>query len=176
MSNLATGTAQLTQAELKKVLHYNPDTGVWTRIGKTSPLSRVAIGLPTGTKNKAGYVQIWIARRCYLAHRLVFLYIYGAFPPNEVDHINGTKDDNRRVNLRRVDSQTNGRNTSIPSTNTSGIMGVSWHKASGKWGASINTNKKHIHLGVFARKADAAKARKDAEEKLGFHANHGRAS
>ena len=56
-------------------------------------------------------------------------------------------------------------NKGLQSNNTSGIAGVGWHKSSNKWMAYIAINKKQIHLGLFSKKEDAIKARKEAEEK-----------
>lgn len=49
-----------------------------------------------------------------------------------------------------------------------GYKGVSFHKASGKYRACIEVNKKHIHLGLFVCKLEAAKAyNKAAKEHFG---------
>jgi len=68
----------LTQAELKQLLHYDPETGVFVNIqtGKT-----------VGSKHSKGYLETSISNKRYYVHRLVFLYIDGCFP-KQVDHIN----------------------------------------------------------------------------------------
>jgi hypothetical protein len=65
-------------------------------------------------------------------------------------------------------------NTNIPAisrkgviaSNTSGNTGVTWDKSKNKWLASIIFKKKYFFLGRYAKKEDAVKARKTAEEKL----------
>lgn len=80
-----------------------------------------------------------------------------------VDHINHDKFDNRRCNLRIVDTQKNAMNKKILDSNTSGVTGVRFEK--GKWVARIKVNYKQIWLGAFNEKKDAIQARKEAEEK-----------
>lgn len=49
-------------------------------------------------------------------------------------------------------------------TNTSGVTGVSWNKRRGKWEAYIQLQGQKIHLGLYDKIEDAAKARARAEE------------
>ena len=56
-------------------------------------------------------------------------------------------------------------NAKISKRNTSGIKGVTWSKKQKKWRAYITFQRKYISLGSFHKKEDAAKARKEAEEK-----------
>ena len=50
--------------------------------------------------------------------------------------------------------------------NTSGVTGVDWLAAKGRWRAAICFKGKRYYLGSYARFEDAVKARKRAEEKL----------
>ena len=101
---------------------------------------------------------------------------HGQWPAGQIDHIDGCRKNNRISNLRDVRHQDNGKNTKLPSTNTSGRIGVSWHKAAKKWGVSIKADDRPIHLGLFVSFEEACAARKAAEEKYGFHPNHGRSA
>ena len=85
----------------------------------------------------------------------------------DVDHINGryTRHDNRKSNLRVCTRAQNSKNKVFMSNNTSGCIGVTWHKGANKWMASITVDGKEIYLGLFTDKDDAVKARIDAEEK-----------
>lgn len=164
----------ITQKELKQVFHYDPDTGKFTYISRTS--NRVKVGNTAGSKvkpKKKTYLAVNIKCKFYYLHRLAWLYIYGSFPINEIDHVNGNGSDNRIVNLREVDSTNNNRNMKLFCTNKSGIVGVSWHKALNKWSSQIHINYEKIHLGYFDNILDAAMARNKAEIKYGFHKNHG---
>lgn len=82
-----------------------------------------------------------------------------------VDHINHNTLDNRRENLRVVSSSCNSMNRRLRTDNSSGVTGVRWHKATGKWQADIMAFGTNIYLGLFVDKDDAIKARKEAEDK-----------
>lgn len=87
----------LTQERLKELLTYEPATGVfrWRERRGNQGGGCVAPGDEAGSVYKNGYRMIGVGGRRYGAHRLAFLYMTGAFPPAEVDHINGVPADNR---------------------------------------------------------------------------------
>lgn len=134
----------LTQSELKKLLSYDPETGIFTW------LAGQRVGKIAGTPTSKGYFRIKINRKDYKAHRLAWLYFYGKFPNDALDHINGIKTDNMVSNLRECNATENNWNTGIGRTNTSGAKGVSWHKRDSEWQAQISINGKRTHLGNFA--------------------------
>ncbi len=76
----------------------------------------------------------------------------------QVDHINGNKLDNRLENLRPASHLQNQQNRGAQSDNKTGYKGVSFHKAMGKYLASIRVNGKSIHLGYYTNPLDAALA------------------
>lgn len=127
----------------------------------------------TAIDNKRGYRVGSIFKKRYQAHRIIWLMYHGELPNHEIDHINGIRTDNRIENLRDVTHKENMKNQRLRSTNTSGVTGVSIHSKSGKWVAQIKVNGDAIYLGSFAQKDDAVSARKKAEHKYGFFANHG---
>jgi hypothetical protein len=79
-------------------------------------------------------------------------------PTHLLDHINGSKSDNRLSNLREATKAQNGANTRLSVNNSSGYKGVRWHTAAKKWVAKIKINYKSIHLGLFTDIEDAAAA------------------
>jgi AP2 domain/HNH endonuclease len=106
-----------------------------------------------------GYVYITTShRRVELLHRLI------VNPPEsfEVDHINRNRLDNRKVNLRLATKSQNAMNKDRLANNTSGYKGVSWHKKSQKWRATMTKRvdglDTHIHIGTFETAELAAKA------------------
>lgn len=153
----------LTQTSLKSVLHYNKDTGIFTRIAKTSFC--VQLGEIAGGFDIKGYIRISVFNKRYKAHRLAFLYMTGRWPKDQVDHINHIKDDNRWVNLRECSQTQNKGNTPLRKNNKSGFKGVCWHKNGGKWQAAIRVNNKRFFLGLFDNKKDAAIAYNSAAVK-----------
>ncbi len=75
-----------------------------------------------------------------------------------VDHINMDTRDNRRCNLRLATQSQNLCNVGRKVTNTSGYKGVSLHKASGRWQATIVKNRRQHHLGLYDTAREAALA------------------
>jgi hypothetical protein len=157
--------------DLRRLLEYNPDTGVFTWL-----VSRVCVraGSEAGYTDKRGYKRVKINGRRHLAHRLAWLIHTGEVPSAHIDHIDGNKSNNRIANLREATSGENSHNVSTPKHNTSGIKGVSWDRNSGKWKAQIAVEGVHLHLGLFRSIECAADAVREARCRLhGDFANHG---
>lgn len=154
----------LSQAELRSQLHYDPQTGVFTRIGRT-PHKNCKLGRTLGSKFKNGYLMVTLAGRKYYLHRLAWLYTHGVWP-KEIDHINRDRTDNRITNLREVTRTQNNLNSKLSRRNRSGVRGVSWFARDGLWRASISRKGKIINLGHFETVELAAAVRKQAEEEL----------
>ena len=174
----------LTQKLLKEFLHYNPETGVFTWLQKSRAHFRSdgnwkawnsrRVGTEAGSVENTGYIRIGIFDKRYQAHRLAFLWVSGELPCEEVDHINGVRNDNRWANLRTVSRLENCKNRALSNNNKSGISGVGWYAPYHKWFAKIGVNGKERHLGYFDSKKEAAAKRKEAEVALGYHSNSGR--
>ena len=147
--------AILTQEYLKSILHYDENSGVFTNLVKRG--HKTFKGAIAGSFTSAGYAQIKINYKNYTAHRLVWLYVYGYFPPNQVDHINGIKSDNRLSNLRLANMQENKRNQGLTKANKTGKKGVHL-MPSGKWKANCRINNKTVHIGHYNTMEEAATA------------------
>lgn len=131
-------------------------------------------GKRAGSLSKDGYRRVYICGKTYPEHHVAWILAYGKWPDGTIDHINGNRSDNRLDNLRESDPLEQMRNRAIPRNNTSGVHGVTMHKLANRWQSSIQIKGKYIHLGLFDNLADAEKERKSAEDRFGFHANHGR--
>ncbi len=148
--------------EIKKVFNYDPNTGHFIRLrSRRGDL----VGKICNSCNAYGYIRIQVNGKRYLAHRLAWLYMMGIWPKNQIDHINGIKDDNRWCNLREATQSENNYNSIKRKDNSSGYRGVTWHKKDKKWQAQICVNKKYIFLGQFSSKEDAAKVYSVAAKK-----------
>jgi len=162
----------MTASKLKELFNYDKTTGIFTR--KVKKGNRTKIDDVVGSVNSGGYLQVKIDGKLYQLHRLAWLYEYGKFPESKIDHDNHNKEDNRIDNLKAKSQLENCQNMSLSKKNTSGVCGVTYRKDTNKWVAQIRANKEYKFLGIFEDKEDAIKARKEAEIKYGFHANHGK--
>ena len=121
----------LTQARLKELLHYDPETGAFTwRVDRTN--GRRAGDLAGSTRE--GHITIGVEGTQYYAHRLAVLYMTGKWPKAgmHVDHINRQKADNRWCNLRVVSHSKNMRNRDC-------FSGV-YQNSRGRWSANMSVS------------------------------------
>jgi hypothetical protein len=137
----------ITQNYVLKLFKYDHETGLFTKNGK-----------PFGTKSVNGYVRFLIDKRLYLAHRIAWLYYYGNWPSNYLDHINGIKDDNRISNLRLCSNMQNQFNVGLSASNKSGYKGVCWVNHRNRWRAQARINRKLHYIGEFTDVKLAAQA------------------
>ena len=173
---------------LTELLSYDADSGLLT--WKTRPVSMFQAGRHTAAhtcarwnatfagkvalnaKHGAGYRHGNLLSRNALAHRAIWKLVTDE-DPDEIDHIDGDRSNNRWVNLRAVSSSENSRNVAVGKRNTSGHLGVRRNRR-GNWQAFITTSAGMVCLGSFANINEAVAARKAAERKENFHPNHGR--
>jgi hypothetical protein len=147
----------ITQSQLKSLLHYDAETGVFTWLSK--PCRRIRVGDVASNARWDGYVRVGVLGKRYLAHRLAWLYVYGEWPKQDIDHINCNPGDNSIANLRECTNSQNQMNAPIKSSNKSGFKGVVFTK--GKWQANGCIEGKTKYLGRFADPAVASKAYED---------------
>lgn len=155
----------LSFGEINELLKYDPDTGGirW----------RDTNGFAGCIDPSNGYRRIGIKGKSYRSARIAWLLFYGCWPYGDIDHINHVRHDDRISNLRVVDNPENHKNKKLPSNNTSGLMGITFSKKTGKWISRIRIGGKLINLGEYGCKYAAYHARRIKEAELGFHVNHG---
>lgn len=147
-----TGEVMLA-ARLVELLTYDAATGVFKwRVAR----GRQAAGSVAGKDHPNGYRQIRIDGRLYLAHRLAWLYVHGAWPSSEIDHRNRIRHDNRIDNLRPA-------TRSLQNVNRQAVtrdlpQGCHTHRSTRKFRARIQKDGKERHLGYFESSEDAANA------------------
>lgn len=162
-----------TQQELRCLFHYDPETGVVTRLTTTGRHGRWAAGIRAGSianiVSRSGglnhYRMISIDGKARYEHRLIWLYVTGEWPKHKIDHINGDGLDNRWCNLRKASDTENAQNKRLYKSNKSGHKGVRWNAERHIWQSLITHNKKQRYLGSFVRLEDAAKAYETAAKK-----------
>jgi hypothetical protein len=160
----------LTQERLKEVLHYDPDTGIFTRIdrkGRSIRPNRVA-----GHVEPRGYIKVGVDRQSYYGHRLAFFYMVGKWPKDFIDHIDGDCSNNKWENLREATPLQSVMNTRKSSKGSLGYKGIS--RDGKRYKAEIRVNGKKTHLGDFDTPEEAHKAYCRAADKYyGEFANYG---
>ncbi len=167
----------MTQSRLKEIMSYDQHTGLFTYKKRVISQGRInkRAGKIAGTLDKStGYIKFTIDYQKLLAHRMAALYMLG-YIPEEVDHDDHIRNNNKWSNLNLSTKKENSKNKTKLSNNTSGITGVTWDKQNKKWVAQIKIPGKTVKkLGRFIEKKDAIDARVKAELKYGYHKNHGR--
>lgn len=154
----------LTAAEARAALHYDPETGVFTRLVSKA---RGKAGRVAGSLSKTrGYVVVPLDRKVYRAHRLAWLYMTGEWPAGVIDHVDRDRSNNRWSNLREVTAAGNAQNASLRKDNKSGVKGVSWCNTNKKWLAQLRVDNRNNFLGYFDSIQEAAEARGRAEETM----------
>lgn len=159
---------EFTQTSLLNLYEYTPVSGELRH--KLDTIKGAKGDLATYLHSQ-GYLSVSIGGKDYLAHRIIWLMQIGVWP-DQVDHLDHDRSNNRWSNLREVSSRLNQLNMSQKKSNTSGVTGVRV-LPSGKYHAYIMVNRKQIALGSYDNIDDAKAARQAAEAKYGFHANHG---
>lgn len=139
----------LTAERLRKLLHYDPETGIFTR---TANRGNTKVGWVAGSLDNRGYRCVTVDGRRYKCHRLAWLYVYGVWPSGVIDHVDHNTDNNRISNLRDTtlsQNMQNMQNRRKNVNNTSGYRGVWWYPPLGKWCSKIGYQGSRKHLGYF---------------------------
>lgn len=155
----------LELAEVMRLLNYESETGLFIWRESNSNVSPVG-SIAGRSVNSDGYRQICINSRHYKAHRLAWFYVHGSWP-DQIDHINGDRSDNRICNLRNVTSVENTQNQRVPHCNNrSGYLGVS-KRTDGRFQADIRVDGEKKYLGNYETPEEASAAYIAAKRK--FH-------
>lgn len=153
----------IPHAELISAVSYDPETGVFRR--RYAVNRRFYAGQEIGSLGSGGYTVVWIRGQRLLAHRLAWFYVYGKWPVNTIDHINGDKRDNRILNLRDVLHAENMQNMrKRHKDNKSGFQGVI--RKNGRYRAAIGTFGKTKQIGMFDTAQEAHAAYLEAKARL----------
>lgn len=153
---------------ISSLLEYAPELEGSCLRWKATLHGGVKIGSIAGCSDNEGYWLVKVNHALYKAHRLVWTIVKGEDPPCQIDHINGDTGDNRIENLRLAfkNETDNGQNRKVGKNNTSGYIGVRWHKRNKKWMAVITVNKKRRYLGYFNAPEEAYNAYLTAKAEL----------
>jgi hypothetical protein len=114
--------------ELRALLRYYPKTGllIWRSRPATSKVNKNFnarfAGKEAGTIESAGYRQLRIYGTLQMAHRVIYKMVKDEEPPDHLDHRDGKPANNRWLNIRSANSQSNTWNARLSRNNTSGYQ------------------------------------------------------
>ncbi len=167
--------------DLRQLLRYEPETGKlfwkerdekWFVACRHTPRAqaitwnkRFSGKEALAAVNSSGYRTGTIFGIMVQSHRIAWAIHYGEWPTGWLDHINGTRTDNRITNLREATGSQNGSNRGVQKDSISGIKGVRWHRRINRWQARITVQRKQMHLGYFTTSDEAAAAYAEAAAK-----------
>jgi hypothetical protein len=141
---------KITQDELKELLHYDPESGLFTRHKS---------GKIAGSIFNNKYITLNINYKTYYAHRLAWLYMTGKWPPKWIDHIDCDGLNNKWSNLRLAEVAENLQNIKIKPT-----TGV--RKNRKNYTCTIKVSNVSIYIGSFKTMEEAHEAYLEAKEFL----------
>lgn len=149
----------LTIDRLRAVMSYDPHSGElrWLVASKGTKAGAIA-----GFRQSGGYVSVCVDQERFLAHRLVWFYVHGIWPREQIDHIDRNRKNNAIANLREATPQQNQWNR----WSSKATKGTHFFKRTGKWTAQIVANGRSTHLGYFYSEAAAAAAYNAAAAEL----------
>jgi len=158
---MSTNYKELT--ELVSLLKYKNRTGLLYWSKNFDRKNRV--GQKAGCLTNRGYMQLRFKGKVYFAHRVIFFMHHG-FLPEQIDHKDGIKSNNKIKNLRGANHSQNQQNSKKRTNNSSGYKGITWRKASKKWVVRIVVDRKSHHVGLYENIELAVKACNIARKKL----------
>lgn len=163
-----TSKNSLTSEQLRKLLDYDPHTGIlrWLVKARRRSFWKIAGNIC----KRHGYVQVMIDGENYVAHRLIWRMVSGEWPTHQIDHKDLNRSNNRWLNLRPATNKQNSENHSLRTDNTSGVVGVCWSPRHGRWRAFITHYGKQTHLGYHDDFETAVNARREGEQAFFTHA------
>lgn len=164
---LALPQQPISQAMLRSIFNYDPDTGRLT-YARNFPGRKA--GETATYDGGEGYLNVYLGRN-HRAHRVIWMLVTGD-DPECIDHINHDRSDNRLCNLRNTTMRENFRNVTASRSNKLGVPGVRRVTGRNNYRAEVMIDGKTLHLGVFDDPAEAGQAYRNAIERLGFHKNH----
>lgn len=152
----------ITKELLAEFFEHRDGKLYWKKV--SHPNKSYLIGSEVGSIHKTGYRHVTWNNKIHKVHRLIFLLEHG-YLPNEIDHINGDRLDNRIENLRDVTRSQNQFNKK-QQANNSGHRNVSWHTKTKKWVVRITANCKTRCIGYFDDLELAALVAQEARQKM----------
>lgn len=144
---------------VRRVYAYDAVTGAVSRRFRIGGASKP--GRKMGYNSRKGYLRIAYCGKQIQLHRLIWFHQTGTWPPEQIDHINGVKNDNCWANLRLASGSQNKMNSDVRKDSATKVKGVTIDKRCPyrPFRANITANGKRLWLGWFATIEAAQSAR-----------------
>lgn len=153
-------------ARMAAVFQYCPETGeVWSKVQRGPFPPGRKVGGVFQPRKGTPYLRMRFDGHNFLLHRVAWLLMTGEWPRGEVDHADGNGLNNVWANLRLASRSEQCRNVKAASTNATGVVGVSFHRATEKYMARGRSGGKEVYLGLFPTIAEAARASKEFRDR-----------
>ena len=133
---------------LKTIFKIDKGKLIWIKNKK-----KTLIGKQAGYINNYGYRMVEHKGMTAPVHRIIYALHYGEWPKNQIDHINGKKDDNRIENLRDVTARENSGNR-LKNINGK-LVGAYYHKRDKRWHCQIKINGKSTYISTHKTELEA---------------------
>ena len=157
----------LSHERLLEVLNYDPNSGLFTWRRQLAPRGKLGtVAGNVSVTNGQSRRMIRLDGRLYLASRLAWFHVHGAWPTGDIDHRDCDPMNNRIENLRDCTHAQNMRN--LRPRSRVGLKGVTFDKQRGKWVAQLRRPGSSSYIGRFdSPEAAHAAYREVAERELG---------
>ena len=141
------GASMMDALTARKYFTYSPENGELRWAIRSSPAAAVG-DLITSRTVRGNYLKVQFNGKYYTAHRIIWLMVYGEWPRDQIDHVNGDGGDNRLCNLREATHSQNQQNRrAMP--NSSGFPGARFDKLAGHYRVSVMVNGIIHNIGAF---------------------------
>ncbi len=143
----------LSHARLLQLLDYDQETGILRhRVARGRNAKAGSIAGHIRKAKQREYMTVGLGGFTFLAHRLIWFYMTGAWPKGQIDHRDLNKTNNAWSNLREAAAHQNCSNRKVRADSGSGLKGVSLRKGrtGPRWRAILAIHGKKRHLGYFA--------------------------
>ncbi len=149
--------AVVTHEMVRDQFDYDPIAGLLIR--KSNGVNGKYAGKPAGNIHSCGYRYVKIFGRLFRYSRVVWMWNYGSWPVNEVDHTDGAILNDRIENLRDATRAENTRNRIANRNSACSFKGVQLRRypIGTRYIATIGVAGKVKYLGFFNTAEEAAK-------------------
>lgn len=169
--------SDLTAERLRELLHYSPETGVFTWLPRDYSLfandasafrwhKRFA-GKPAGHHRSDGYYDIRVDDHLHRSHRLAWLYMTGQWPAAYIDHRDRDPSNCQWSNLREATPGQNRQNQKKRKDSLQAHKGIEYHGK--RFRVRISVNGRRIISGSFLTLNEAIACRIESERKHFTH-------